>query len=68
MEKMIVDIIGWLGSALLVAAYILVSKKRIDPESIPYQGMNLGGSVMLIVNSYYFLLVFPFYYFQSTID
>lgn len=54
MEKLIVDIIGWLGSALLVAAYILVSKKRIDPESIPYQGMNLGGSIMLIVNSYYY--------------
>jgi len=32
----------------------LVSKKRIAPESMVYHGLNIGGSLLLIVNTYFY--------------
>ena len=54
MESLIVDIIGWIGSLLLIAAYWLVSKKKIAPESFTYHSLNVGGSLLLIVNTFYY--------------
>ena len=54
MEKLIIDIIGWVGSLMLIMAYWSVSKKRIEPESFIYHGLNIGGSLLLIVNTCYY--------------
>ena len=54
MENLLIDIMGWAGSVLLIAAYVMVSKKRIDPESKLYHGLNIGGSIFLIINSGYY--------------
>lgn len=54
MENLLIDIMGWAGSVLLIAAYWMVSKKRIDPESKLYHGLNISGSIFLIVNSGYY--------------
>jgi hypothetical protein len=51
---MFVDIAGWFGVVLLLAAYALVSAKRLEGDSILYQTMNILGGVLLITNSYYF--------------
>jgi hypothetical protein len=53
-ESIFVDIIGWLGVVELLVAYLLVSIKRMEGDSIGYQVLNLIGAASLIVNSYYY--------------
>ncbi|MCU0494570.1 MAG: hypothetical protein MUD01_23540 [Chloroflexaceae bacterium] len=48
-----IDSIGWIGAALLLFAYGLVSSKRLDGASLRYQGFNLVGSMLLTLNSAY---------------
>ena len=52
--RLAIDILGWLGAAALLAAYALVSAKRLDGDSMLFQLLNLIGSVLLIVNSAYY--------------
>lgn len=44
------EIIGWLGTILIMAAYFLVTAKKISPSSDLYQILNLFGAVFVIVN------------------
>ena len=48
------DILGWVGAALLLLAYALVSIKKLEGDSVAYQLLNLLGSAFLIVNSAYY--------------
>ena len=41
---------GWVGAAALLAAYFLVSTKRLDGDSLKYQALNLGGATLLAIN------------------
>ena len=52
--KIIVDIIGWIGSFELVLAYLLVSYERLAASSRSYQWLNLTGSVLLMINTAYY--------------
>lgn len=52
--RLLVDVVGWTGAAALLLAYVLVSTKRIEGDSVAYQFLNLGGAVLLIVNSFYY--------------
>ena len=52
--RLVVDVIGWAGAAALLAAYGLVSAKRLDGDSMTYQLLNLIGAIFLIVNSTYY--------------
>lgn len=47
------DIAGWTGSVLVVAAYALISSKRVNPDSFLYQSFNLVGSILLIAFTIY---------------
>ena len=49
--EIIIDTIGWFGSVTLIAAYLLVSNKKIDSQSKAYQGMNVVASFCLIINT-----------------
>jgi hypothetical protein len=42
-------IFGFIGTILVLLAYLLLSAKKIDAESVKYQGMNLIGAVLLII-------------------
>lgn len=53
-DNILVDIVGWLGVVTLLIAYVLVSTKRIEGDSVVYQVMNLVGAALLIVNSSYY--------------
>ncbi len=53
MIELAINTAGWIGAALLLAAYAFVSSKRLDGSSVPYQLMNLGGGVLLALNSAY---------------
>lgn len=54
MENPFIDVTGWIGSLLLIIAYLLVSRKGIRPDSFAYQGLNIAGSVLLIVNTWFY--------------
>jgi len=49
----IVDVVGWLGSILVVAAYALNIYGKLSAESTPYYVLNIAGSGALIVNTLY---------------
>ena len=53
-KDLIVDIVGWIGVAALLIAYMLVSYRKLDGDSIVYQLLNLLGSALLILNSFYY--------------
>lgn len=54
MTRIIIDGIGWIGAAALLAAYGLVSAKRLDGDSAVFQLLNLVGAVCLIINTAYY--------------
>jgi hypothetical protein len=47
-----VDIVGWAGAVLVLAAYGLVSTKRLDGDSVAYQTLNVAGAAGMLVNTY----------------
>ena len=49
-----VDIIGWIGSILIVVAYWMISMGRFKSDSRLYQGMNIVGSIFLVINTVYY--------------
>ena len=49
--SLIVNIIGWLGSAAVILAYVLVSTNRLKGDSIAYQVLNLFGGAFLVINT-----------------
>lgn len=51
MADLIVEAVGWLGAALLLGAYFLISSKRVDGRSKTYHLMNLGGGLSIAINS-----------------
>ncbi len=49
-----INIIGWIGSALLVIAYWLNSRNKINAQMFSYQFLNIIGSTTLMVNTLYY--------------
>ncbi|MFG6196597.1 hypothetical protein [Nonomuraea sp. JJY05] len=45
--------VGWVGAALLLVGYVLVTQSRLPGDGAAYQLMNLAGSLGLMVNSAY---------------
>jgi hypothetical protein len=54
MIKIIIDIIGWVGSFVLIAAYFQNSRNKINAQSTIYQLANVIGSLCLIINTVYY--------------
>ena len=53
-EKLLVDILGWIGAVALLGAYGLVSMKKWPGDSLRYQSLNVLGAILLIINSAYY--------------
>ena len=49
--SLFIDVIGWAGAVLVLLAYALVSTNRVRAQSAPYQWLNIGGALGLVVNS-----------------
>lgn len=47
---MFFELAGWIGAFLVIAAYFLVSTKKLSPTSTIYQLMNLLGAFGVGVN------------------
>ncbi|MFZ6000213.1 MAG: CBU_0592 family membrane protein [Bacteroidota bacterium] len=52
--KLLVDILGWIGSVEVILAYGLNSFQKINSDSLSFQLLNLTGAVFLIVNTIYY--------------
>jgi len=50
----LIDIVGWVGAVALLMAYIFISTRRMEGDSASYQLLNLGGSALLMVNSFFY--------------
>lgn len=44
------DIVGLIGSALIVASYFLLQSGRLSGTSLPYQLSNIAGSGCILVS------------------
>ena len=49
-----VNVLGWVGVVALLSAYWLVSTQKTNGDSRMYQGLNLLGAVLVLVNSSYY--------------
>jgi hypothetical protein len=52
-QQVLVDILGWVGTFLFLAAYLLVSIKKVDGDSLLYQVMNIVAGILLVINTLY---------------
>ena len=50
----LIDIIGWIGSVEVIAAYGLNSYQKIKSDSLLFQFLNLTGGIFLIINTLYY--------------
>lgn len=50
---MLIEIIGWLGSFMVILAYAMNIFKKISADSVSYYLLNIIGSACLIVNTFY---------------
>ncbi len=48
-----INIIGWSGAVLYLAAYGLVSAKKTESDSWLYQGLNVIAGTLFIINTLY---------------
>lgn len=54
MVELSLDVLGWIGTALIVTAYALISANRLNGSSLLYQSMNVVGSVFVGANALYY--------------
>ena len=47
----LVEVVGWSGAVLILAAYALLSLGKLHSRSAVYQWMNVVGSAGFVVNS-----------------
>jgi len=52
--NILIDIVGWIGVAELLIAYVLVSIRKLEGDSVLYQLLNMMGGAFLIANSFYY--------------
>ena len=51
--SILVEIVGWIGTFLLLTAYVLVSFKKLEGDSIKYQMINVVAGLCLVTNTLY---------------
>ena len=52
-QQALIDILGWIGTVLFLAVYLLVSLKKVDGDSLLYQMMNITAGILLVINTLY---------------
>ncbi len=45
------EVVGWIGGALILAGYFLLSAGKLDAKSPSYQWLNVIGAIGFIANS-----------------
>lgn len=52
-QSMWIDLLGWIGTVLFLVAYLLVSIKKLEGDSLTFQAMNIIAGVLLVINTFY---------------
>lgn len=47
---MFADIIGMIGTALVVGAFFMIQLEKLDPKGLQYNLMNLTGATCLLIS------------------
>ena len=50
-KNLLIEVVGWYGAVALIGAYALVSFSLVEPAGIPYQLLNVTGSLGIVVVS-----------------
>ncbi len=53
MVELAVEVVGWSGALLILAAYLLLSMGRLTGQSRAYQWMNVVGAAGFVVNGWW---------------
>jgi hypothetical protein len=53
LPELLIEIAGWAGAGLILAAYLLVSTGHLTGQSQAFQWMNLVGAAGFVINSGY---------------
>ena len=48
--ELLANIIGMIGTALVVGTYFLLQLERLDPKGFAYNSLNLLGAVLLLLS------------------
>ena len=48
-----VEIAGWIGAALILGAYALLSAGKVTGRSLSYQAMNVVGAAGFVINGWW---------------
>ena len=51
--ELLVEAAGWIGAALILLAYVLLSLGRLTGQSAVYQGMNVAGAAGFVINGWW---------------
>jgi hypothetical protein len=51
--ELAVEAVGWVGAALILLAYLLLSMGRLTGQSALYQWMNVVGAAGFVVNGWW---------------
>jgi uncharacterized membrane protein len=51
MAILLIEIMGWVGTILILLAYFLLATKKIEEKSKKYHGLNLIGGGLIVINS-----------------
>lgn len=51
--ELAVEAAGWIGAALILLAYLLLSMGKVTGQSPLYQGMNVVGAAGFIINGWW---------------
>lgn len=50
MENWVADVVGMIGTCMVVLAYYLLQLERTDPKGLSYNLLNLVGAVLLFIS------------------
>ena len=53
LARWLVEIAGWVGAALILLAYLLLSAGRVTGQSLTYQGRNVVGAAGFVINGWW---------------
>ena len=51
--ELLINILGWIGSLIVVAVYGLITYKKIKSDSGWFYSLNLVGGILLIAYSFF---------------
>ncbi len=51
--EIILEVIGWVGSVIVIVAYGLNSYQKLRSDSMVFYLLNLTGGILLIIYSFY---------------